>query len=69
VNLPPTPTLAAAAPGQAPTLPTQVPQPATAAAQQPILIIMDGKQVAEIILPYQIAGMRSGRAQVQAAGG
>jgi hypothetical protein len=68
VNLPPTPTLAAAAPGQAPTLPAQAPQPAQATTQ-PILIIMDGKQVAEIILPYQIAGMRSGRAQVQAAGG
>jgi hypothetical protein len=68
VNLPPTPALAAAGPGTAPTLPAQAPQPAQATTQ-PIFIIMDGKQVAEIILPYQIAGMRSGRAQVQAAGG
>jgi hypothetical protein len=69
VNLPPTPVLGAAAPGgQAPTLPGQAPTPAQATTQ-PILIIMDGKQVAEIILPYQIAGLRSGRAQVQAAGG
>lgn len=35
----------------------------------PLILQLDGKQIATILLPYEIAGLRQGVAQVQARGG